>query len=46
VAGRSVPERFDALIHEGMPHHVLMYYGHCADTLRRLARLMEIRWIE
>jgi L-fucose isomerase-like protein len=46
VNGRSVPERFDTLIHEGMPHHVLMYYGHCAETLRRLARLLSIRWIE
>jgi len=46
VAGRSVPERFDTLIHEGMPHHVLMYYGHCAETLRRLARLLNIRWVE
>jgi L-fucose isomerase-like protein len=45
VEGRSIPERFDTLIHEGMPHHVLMYYGHSAETLRRLARLMEIRWI-
>ncbi|MGA8630552.1 MAG: hypothetical protein WB573_09415, partial [Terracidiphilus sp.] len=46
VAGRSVPERFDTLIHEGMPHHVLMYYGHCAEKLRSLARLLNIRWVE
>jgi L-fucose isomerase-like protein len=45
VAGRSVPERFDTLIHEGMPHHVLMYYGHCAERHRRLARLLGIRWV-
>ncbi len=46
VAGKSVPERFDTLVHEGMPHHVLLYYGHYADVHRRLARLMGIRWVE
>jgi L-fucose isomerase-like protein len=46
VEGRSVTERFEALIHEGMPHHVLLYNGHCADTYRRLARVMGIRWVE
>jgi len=46
ISGRSVTERFDALVHEGMPHHVLVYYGHCAETHRRLARLLGIRWVE
>jgi L-fucose isomerase-like protein len=46
VDGPSVPERFEVLIHEGMPHHVLMYYGHCGDALRRLARLLKVRWVE
>jgi len=46
VEGRSVPERFDTLIHEGMPHHVLLYYGHCAEMHRKLARLLNIRWVE
>jgi L-fucose isomerase-like protein len=46
VPGRSIPERFDGLIHEGMPHHVLLYYGHCAETCRRLARILGIRWVE
>lgn len=45
IAGRGVPERFDALIHEGMPHHVLVYYGHCADQHRRLARQLGIGWV-
>jgi L-fucose isomerase-like protein len=45
MKGRSVPERFDTLIHEGMPHHVLLYYGHCAETHRRLARLLGVRWV-
>jgi L-fucose isomerase-like protein len=42
---QSVRERFDRLIHEGMPHHVLLFYGHCAETYRRLARLLGIRWV-
>ena len=46
VTGRSVTERFDALVHEGMPHHVLLYYCHCAETHRRLARLLGIRWVD
>ncbi len=46
VAYRSVTDRFDVLIHEGMPHHILLYYGHCAETCRRLARLLGIRWVE
>ena len=47
IAGRGVPERFDMLlIHEGMPHDVVLYYGHCAETLRRLARLLSVRWFE
>jgi L-fucose isomerase-like protein len=45
VAGRDVPETFDRLIHEGMPHHVLLFYGHWAETYRRLARMLGIRWI-
>lgn len=45
ISGRRVPEQFDALIHEGMPHHVLVYYGHCAELHRRLARLLGIRWV-
>jgi L-fucose isomerase-like protein len=44
--GRSIPERFDALVHEGMPHHVLVYYGHCAEEHRRLARMLGIHWVE
>lgn len=46
VNGRSVPERFETLLHEGMPHHVLLYNGHYADTYRRLARLLGIQWVE
>ena len=45
VSGRNVPETFDMLIHEGMPHHVLLYYGHHVDTFRRLARLLKVGWL-
>lgn len=45
VIGEDVPSRFDRLLHAGMPHHVLLSYGHCAETYRRLARLFGIDWI-
>jgi L-fucose isomerase-like protein len=45
VPDKSVSEKFDRLIHEGMPHHVLLFYGHWAETYRRLARMLGIRWI-
>lgn len=44
VSGDPVPERFDRLIHEGMPHHVTLHFGNHADTFRRLARLFELKW--
>jgi L-fucose isomerase-like protein len=44
VSGDSMPDRFDRLIHEGMPHHVTVHYGHHADTFRRLARLFSVDW--
>ncbi len=46
VENGGLIRRFDDLVHEGMPHHVLMYYGHCADAHRRLARMLGIRWFE
>lgn len=45
ISGSGVVDRFDTLVHEGMPHHVLLYYGHCAEAHRRLARLLGIRWV-
>lgn len=45
VRGEDVPSRFDRLLHAGMPHHVLLSYGHHAETYRRLARLYGIEWI-
>ncbi|HEV2484577.1 MAG TPA: hypothetical protein VGT08_03505, partial [Terracidiphilus sp.] len=44
VSGDPVPERFDRLIHAGMPHHVTLYFGNHLDTFRRLARLFGVEW--
>jgi L-arabinose isomerase len=33
---------FEDLCYHGMPHHVSVHAGHHADTLRRLARLLEM----
>lgn len=46
VEGADLRRRFDRLVHEGMPHHVLLYNSHCAETFRRLARMADIHWIE
>lgn len=40
----DVPERFDRLLHAGMPHHVLITFGNHAETFRRLARVLGIEW--
>ena len=42
--GGSVPERFDRLLHAGMPHHVLLSFGHHAETFRRFAGLLHFEW--
>lgn len=44
VDGGLVPERFDELIHAGLPHHVLLHYGRHAESMRRLARLLSLEW--
>jgi L-fucose isomerase-like protein len=44
--GKNIPDLFDRLIHGGMPHHVLVYYGHCSEAFRRLARMLRIGWLE
>jgi L-fucose isomerase-like protein len=44
VEDRSIPEWFDQLCHEGMPHHVSLVPGHHARLLRRAARQLGIRW--
>ena len=45
VAAGDVRERFDELIHAGMPHHVAISAGHHAETLRRFARLLNIEFL-
>ncbi len=42
----TVPARFDRLVHEGMPHHVLLSFGTHAETFRRLARAVGVRWLD
>lgn len=44
VDGGHVPQRFDRLIHAGLPHHVLLHYGRHAETFRRFARLLSLDW--
>ncbi len=46
VDDRDVPRRFDALLHAGMPHHVLLHFGNRADAFRRIARMFHIHWHE
>jgi L-fucose isomerase-like protein len=41
----AIPERFDHLIHAGLPHHVLLSFGHHAETFRRLARALGVEWL-
>ena len=45
VDGQSVPELFDALCHQGMPHHVTVFPGRHAGLLRRLARQLQLAWM-
>ena len=44
IPGESVCSRFDRLLHAGLPHHVLLSFGHHAETFRRMARLLRIEW--
>ncbi len=44
VDGGKVPERFERLIHAGLPHHVTLHFGRHAEKFRRLARAMQIHW--
>lgn len=40
----GVAERFQRLVHAGMPHHVTVHFGSHAETLRRLARILNLEW--
>lgn len=44
VDGGGVPERFDRLIHAGLPHHVTLHFGRHAETFRRMARMFDTTW--
>jgi len=38
-------EWFDNLVHEGMPHHPIIFRGHHEALLRRFARAMNMRFV-
>jgi L-fucose isomerase-like protein len=38
-------EWFDEMCHQGMPHHLAIFEGHHARMLKRLARILHIRFI-
>lgn len=38
-------EWFEELCHQGMPHHVVVFEGHSADLLKRLARVLGIQFV-
>jgi len=46
VDDRNVPDLFESLCHEGMPHHVIVFPGHHVDTLSRFARQIRVRWLD
>ena len=45
IDGVNVVDWFDEMIHEGLPHHLLIARGHHRESLRRFARQIGIRWI-
>lgn len=44
VEDRRVPEWFDELCHQGMPHHVVVFSGHHTALLKRFSRLIGVGW--
>jgi L-fucose isomerase-like protein len=46
IDGVDVTEWFDDMIHQGLPHHLLIARGHHRARLKRFARQMGILWIE
>jgi hypothetical protein len=46
ASGRDVREWFDELCHAGMPHHVVLFVGEHREMLRRLARCMNVNWLD
>jgi len=45
IQGVDIMQWFGDLIHEGLPHYVMVAKGHQREKLRRFARQMEISWI-
>jgi L-fucose isomerase-like protein len=45
IDGVNVIEWFDEMIHEGLPHHVMVAQGHHRTMLKRFVRHVGIRWI-
>lgn len=41
----DVLQLFEALVHEGLPHHVVLFYGRHEARLRRLCRMLGVRWV-
>lgn len=46
INGGNLKERFDDLLHEGLPHHVAVFPGCHTRTLERFARLMGIHYVD
>jgi L-fucose isomerase-like protein len=46
IDGGNMLERFETMLHEGLPHHVGVFPGRHADALRRFARLMDLDFID
>lgn len=46
VEGVDIRQWFNAMCHEGMPHHVAVLQGHQTGKLRSLARMLRVRWID
>jgi len=46
IQGVDVMEWFDEMIHQGLPHHLLIAPGHHRVRLKRFARQIGISWIE
>lgn len=42
----DVPSHFDTLIHEGLPHHVALFYGNHQNQFRALSRALRLKWID
>ncbi len=44
--GANIPDWFDRMCHQGLPHHVAVFAGHHATRLRMWARHMRVNWLE